>query len=203
MKDDEYPITTIDELSDFAKNTNRKIFYSEVEYPGASIRRVTLHKRTFYIPNNSNENVFLIGYSDPKQLQGDDIFFGVFFLINAPLSKKMLIRKKNVIDKLNPFAAKNKIKSNSHYFNDAVVISANDNSMVSQYVNNSKIQKIILETLNFSEAMYAGINECNIDFVPKFKSKSHFGIFSKLKWMTEEKLIERLFEKAENLRIYY
>ena len=45
-----------------------------------------------------------------------------------------------------------------------------------------------------------GINECNLDFVPAFKDKSHFGIFSRLKWILDMTIIEDLFTKIEKIR---
>ncbi len=192
--------STIDFFNEFAKKTKRKIYTSETPYPGTFLYGVTNHKRILVIPNTQEELSFLIGYHDPKSFNENELFFGVFFPLNYPVNKKLLIRKKDVIDKLNPFLSHKIFKTDCGSFDTKTIISASDFSIVSKYFINNKTQGIVLDSLNFYEGITIGINECNLDFVPAFKDKSHFGIFSRQKWIVDTTIIEELFTKIEQFK---
>jgi len=139
--------TTIEILSEFAECSNRKIFFSEIPYPGTIMNAVTNHKRTLYIPNNSFEQSFLIGYQDPKSLNENELYFGVFFPLPIPTSKALKIRKKDFLDKLNPFSKKMILKTNCEQFDSLTIITGNDISLVNRFFSNIETQKLVLESL--------------------------------------------------------
>jgi len=70
--------TTLEKLLDFATLTNRKAIFTEQAYPSVPMHPVTLHKRTIYMPDTSQEQCFLVGYSDPKRISENGLFFGAF-----------------------------------------------------------------------------------------------------------------------------
>lgn len=192
--------STIDFFTEFAKSTNRKIYTSETPYPGTFVYGVTEHKRIIIIPNTQEELSFLIGYHDPKSFNKNELYFGVFCSLNISTNKTLIIRKKDILDKLNPFLSQKIFKTDCESFDSKTIISGTDYSIVGKYFVNSKIQNLILDSLNFDEGIIVGINECNLDFVPAFKDKSHFGIFSRLKWIVDMTIIEDLFTKIEKIR---
>jgi hypothetical protein len=192
--------STIDFFNDFAKRTKRKIYTSETPYPGTFLYGVTNHKRVVIIPNTQEELSFLIGYHDPKSFDKNELFFGVFCVLNIPINETLIIRKKDIVDKLNPFLSKNIFKTDCDSFDSKTIISGTDFSLVGKYIVNSKTQRLILDSLNFNEGINVGINECNLDFVPAFKDKSNFGIFSRQKWIVDTYIIEELFAKIEQFK---
>lgn len=185
---------------EFAKKTRRKIFTSESPYPGTIIHPVTFHRKTLLIPNNNEELSFLIGYHDPKNLGENELFFGVFFPLPIQANSKLKIRRKDLLDKLNPFFGQKVLKTDSDYFDERTVIMGNDNGVVARLFSNAKIQELVIDSLNIDNGFVVGINECKIDFVPILKGISTFGIFSRLKWIPDEKIIEDLFLKIEQFR---
>ena len=193
--------TTIEFFSEFAELSNRKIYFSEQCYPGNVLHPVNLHKRYFYVPNTADELSFLVGFSDPKSLNSKDLFFGVFFPIVIDKSKHILIREKNIIDRLNPFFNKRTIKSNSGSFNSSVAILGNDIDLVKTYFNLNLVQNLILQSLKIEEAMYIGINGFDLNFVPAFTNKSNFGLYTRQKWIIETNKIEALFSLIEQFRL--
>ena len=193
--------TTIEWLSEYAELTNRKIYFSESSYPSNALHPVTLHKRHFYIPNTADELSFLVGFSDPKSLNSTDLFFGVFFPIELDKSNHILIREKNIIDKINPFFNKKTIKFNSDSFNSSVAIFGNDIDSVKTYFNLNVVQNLIIQSLKIEQAMLIGINEIDLNFVPAFINKSNFGLYTKLKWIIEKNKIETLFSHIEQYRL--
>jgi hypothetical protein len=192
--------TTIEILSKFAGHSKRKIFFSEIPYPGTVLNAVTNHKRTLYIPNNFDEQSFLIGYHDPKSLTENELYFGVFFPLSIPTSKALKIRKRDFLDKLNPFLKKMILKTNWEQFDSLTVISGNDISLLNRFFNINEAQKLVLESLKIMEGINVGINEFNLDFVPAFKDKSNFGVFTKQKWIVDSNILENLFTKIEQFR---
>lgn len=196
--------TTIELLSEFAEKSRRKIFSTEIPYyTGTVVYPVINHKRTFYIPNNSDEQSFLVGYNDPKSFGENELYFGVFFPLEIPNTKIIKIRRKDILDKLNPFMYKKNFKTNSNSFNSLTVINGNDISLVDMFFNNNITQRLVLESLNNIDDLNLniGINEFNLDFIPSFKDKSNFGIFTKQKWIVDYNLIEALFKKIERFRV--
>ncbi|PKP19143.1 MAG: hypothetical protein CVU05_12000 [Bacteroidetes bacterium HGW-Bacteroidetes-21] len=200
MENSEYNKPTHEFLIDFANKTGRTAYYTETAYPTFISQPTAHHKRTIYIPNNEKGTSFLIAFNDPKSLSENNLFFGAFTPINVPTSKSLFIRKKDVVDKINPFK-KNKINSNgTEHFNAQTYISAQDEAFVSKTLTNISMQNNILECLNLQNTMNVEINILNLDFVPNFKNISHIGLFTRLHWITDEAMIEAFFTKAEAFR---
>ena len=128
------------------------------------------------------------------------MWFKCFYFFVISTNKTLLIRKKDILDKLNPFLSQKIFKTDCESFDSKTIISGTDYSIVGKYFVNSKIQNLILDSLNFDEGIIVGINECNLDFVPAFKDKSNFGIFSRQKWIVDTYIIEELFAKIEQFK---
>lgn len=192
--------STIELLTDFANWTSRKIYASEILYPSLAIRRVTLHKRTVYIPDTKEELCFLVGYHDPKSFSENELFFGVFFTIPFPSTTTFNIRKKDMLDKLNPFLAKKSLTIGSPKFDSSTVITGNNKILTSEILNDTKVQDLILELLEIRDCVNIGLNDVDLDFVPHFKDKSSFGVFTKQVWFVDTEMIENLFAKVRQLR---
>jgi hypothetical protein len=193
--------STINSLKDFAKQSKRNIHFSEISYPISFPDRMTYHKRTFCIPNNTEELSFLIGYSDPKNLSENELFFGVFIPLSISKTKTLKIRRKDILDKLNPFLKQKIFQTNNKIFDSKTIITGNEESLINIFLNDLSIQNLILSTLETNETFEIGINEFNLDFVPAFKEKSHFGIFTKQQWIMDSSIIENLFAVIEQLRV--
>lgn len=200
MDDSDNQKTVIDILSEFAEHSKRKIFFSEIPYPGTLLHNVTYHKRTIYIPNNSIETCYLIGYHDPKKFNENELYFGVFFPLIIPALNVLKIRKRDILDKLNPSLKRKTVKTYSAQFDSKAVIIGNDINLVNRYFNNYETQKLVLECLNMNEGINIGINEFNIDFVPALKDKSCFGIYTRQKWIVDSEILADLFTKIEQFR---
>ncbi|MBI5539334.1 MAG: hypothetical protein HY951_04695 [Bacteroidia bacterium] len=193
-------ISIIEFLTEFAEQTKRKIYASETEYPGPNINTETFHKRILFMPENSSEQSFLIGYHDSKSFNENELYFGVFFPISISNSIKISIRKKDIIDKLNPLLKQKIFKTENDDFDSQTIITGNDKSIVDKYFHNNYTQILILDCLNIKHGINVGINGFNLDFVPAFKNKSHFGIYTRLAWIRDTKIIEDLFKKIEQFR---
>lgn len=193
--------TNIEILEEFAKNTNREIFYTEEEYPVSFIRKIPKYKRTVYIPMNKEESIYFILYGDPFSKIGVDTFFcGMYFPINVPLPTKLNFRKKDVLDKVNPFTRKEIVKTGNRFFDSKVVTRGNDFKLIHSMLVDKQFQKTIIDSFKMKGLFYFSINETNVDFVEKFKGKSHFCIYNPQNWVLDFSIVEKWYKMIEEIR---
>ncbi|MPM04961.1 hypothetical protein SDC9_51242 [bioreactor metagenome] len=191
--------STLDALAEIARLTNRKVFVSEAPYPGTTINPVVLHKRTVYMPDTKNDRCFLAGFSDPKSFDKNNMFFGVFFTVPYSESSTFEIRKKDTLDRMNPFLASKTHKIESGNFNSAAVIKGNDERLMNRILVNGQTQQLIIDALSLEGYWFAGLNAVNLSFVPDMQQHSCFGIYTRQTWITNRERIEELFSLAAGL----
>ena len=191
--------STLSELSEIAQLTNRKIFVSEAPYPGSALNPVTLHRRTVYMPDSKNNHCFLAAFSDPKSFEKNNMFFGVFITISSPLSSNFEIRKKDTLDRLNPFLSRKSLRLGSNSFDKTSVISGNDERLMRKILSATLTQQLILDALAMKEYWFAGLNSVDLGFIPDYKRQSCFGIFTRQAWIVDKSRIEALFQLAREL----
>lgn len=189
--------STIAFFKRFAEQTAREIIYTEQAYESTFYNRVILHKRTFYIPGSKQKNSYLAGFSDPKKFGDNEIFFGVFAPVQVPEDSTLIIRKKDILDRMNPFANNQSLKTGSNYLDRKLEIAGNDTSLINRLFHSQENEKVILNSLRLFDAVRIGINHVNIDFIPELNHRSHLGIFSLQKWILDTNIIENLFRSVE------
>ena len=193
--------SNIEILEEFAKKTNREIFYTEEQYPVSFIRKIPKFKRTVYIPMNKEESIYFVLYGDPFNKIGVDTFFcGIYFPINVPLKTRLNFRKKDVLDKLNPFSRKEIVNTGHRNFDSKVITKGNDFKHIHSLLVDQQFQKVIIETFKMKELFYFAINETNVDFVENLKGKSHFCIYNPQNWVLDFSVIEKWYEIMEQIR---
>jgi len=193
------PKSTVEILTEFAVRSNRKIFLSEIPYPSTPINPVILHKRTLCIVDKEEE-LFIVGYSDPKSLSKNNLFFGSFFKIPFPLDRNLRIRKKNIFDKLNPFIEQKVFKTGNCKFDSSVVMSGNDEILLKNIFTNVLMQNTLLDLFEMDNCLICSMNEVDLNFVPFLENSSNIGIYTKQEWIVEDEKIENLFSKVQKIR---
>jgi hypothetical protein len=187
-------------LSEFAAQTKREVSYEEIPYPTSAIYGVKHHKKTLYIPNGKDRKSYVVAFHDHKCMDdGMELYFGAFIPLFLPNNQKLLIRERNIVDRLNPFLKKHTLTTGHRHFDSHTVITGNDEPLLRRLFGDSETQNEVMESLKLMEGMYVGINEVNLDFAPAFWGKSNLGIFTTQTWIVETDLIEALYAKAEKL----
>ena len=120
--------------------------------------------------------------------------------MDTSLDDSLVIRKRDILDKLNSLFKENKFKTGISSFDAQVVTEANLKQRTFNIFSNANIQNLVLDSFKIDQRMKVGINEINIDFVPQLKGKSHFGIYITDDWIFDAQKIEKLFELAEKFR---
>ncbi len=181
-------------LQEFAHRTDRDFDYKEVPYPSsAMMSKITYHKRTLVIPENSNHTSYFVCFADSKEMGPKALFSGVFMPFDIPKSTSVVIRKKDVLDKLNPFGKKNFCKTGTPTFDKQYQISSNDPTVVKRIFQERPVQKLVRDAFKIEGVIMVGINEVDVDFVPGLKGKSQLGIYTQQEWITDGRKIENLF----------
>jgi len=198
MKNDK---SSLEILRSFAKRTGRDFNFTETPYPSAALHKVTYHRRTLYIPNDINENSYFVCFGDSKELGTKALFSGVFISADLPVSTSMTARKKDVLDKINPFGKKKYCKTGTPSFDSQVRITADDAAAVKRIFQDRKIQKLVTDAFKLDAGIIVGFNDVDVNFVPLLKGKSHLGIYIQQEWILDGKLIDKLFNLMESLQI--
>lgn len=193
--------SNLDKLKSFAHRTGREIVYTEEQYPLPSYRKIPRYKRTVYIPYNSDNNLFFVLFSDHYYKVGvHTVFCGVYFATEFSANTKLNFRKKDIIDKLNPFQPKDKIKFNDRLVDSQLVTTGNDEGAISRYFRHPVLQRLMIENLDTNMFVNFSVNETPVDFVPQLKDTSHFAIINPQEWIFDEKIIEGWFDTMQQIQ---
>ncbi|PKP03611.1 MAG: hypothetical protein CVU11_07650 [Bacteroidetes bacterium HGW-Bacteroidetes-6] len=188
--------TTLDILSEFAKQTGRTIISSETEYPGNAIHPVDYHKRSFCIPFSDASECFLAGISNPKSYSDNAFFFGVFFTVSAPLTSNFIISKKDILDRIAISGRKSILKTGTASFDSMFLIKGNDRNSLLKLIPDSYSLELCTGLLNLRKNFKMGLNICNLDFAAELKGKSTFGIFTYQGWILDFDFLENWLRKT-------
>jgi len=193
--------SNIEILQEFAERSNRKLYFQEGQYPLSTYRQIPRFKRTAYIPNNTNETCYFVLSGDPyNSVDKLNTFCGVYFPLEIPLSTKINLREKNILDKINPFLSSKILKTGYANFDSLVVATGNSVHLVEKYLHDVRFNDVVVDTLSKSPELNFSINESNVDFVPALKNKSHFAIINPQQWVLDSSTIEEWFKKIEIVR---
>lgn len=196
--------SNIELLKEFAYYTKREIFYKEEQYPLSSYRQIPRFKTTVYIPNNKEGTSYFVLYSDPYCKIGEHTSFcGVYIPIKVPLTTKINFRKKDILDKLNPFNNGKLLNTGNSFFDSKVVTKGNNIQLTQSLLTETGFQNKIIESFKLNELNMFSINETDVDFVEDLKGKSHFCIYNPQKWILDNSIIEKWFEIIEEIRIFF
>lgn len=198
--ENEFNLSTLEILGRFAEQTKRKIVTLEQAYPPSTGRREVLHKRSFYMAANTNENCFLAGYSDPKSFEENAVFFGVFFPLTASRTQTLHIRRKSFLDNLSFSLRKKRLTSGNTDLDSAAVITGSDRDFILEILKKPDAVDVIKQILKLPDVFNVGLNAVDLSFVPAFEHQSNVGVFTRQKWVMDADTIENLFSKTEKLR---
>ncbi|MEA1873039.1 MAG: hypothetical protein U9N51_01240 [Bacteroidota bacterium] len=194
--------SNIDLLNSFANKTSRKIHSEEVQLPINMVGRKSLpkHRREVSIQDNENPNLFFILYGDYYKSRGDYTYHsGVYTALDAYQTERLKIRKKDILDKLNPSFYKKAIRSGSGNFDRNFAIKGHGDSFISKHLSNYLLQEKIKIGLNTKTFCVFGLNETNLSFETHFDEKSGFGILNHQAWVLDEIIIEQWFDVMRNI----
>jgi hypothetical protein len=193
--------SAIQELSEIARRSGRELKFSEQPHKtSTAFHPVTYHRRKVYMPNKEKATCYFCWYADSTEFGDYRLFSGAFIPWDIPRASRLRIRKKDVLDRWNPFRKTNLFKTGSHKFDGSVVFSGQDDLNVRSLILDGKFQQFVLDALEVDPAVKVGVNLVNLDFVPPLQERSHLGVFFTQLWEFNPERIEQLFALMERFR---
>jgi hypothetical protein len=187
-------------LTEFAAKTNREIVVSQQDYPKTTIRPRNFYKKQIIIKDKDEQQICFVWFQDSKAFDKDAMFSGLFFPVQLPEIYEVEIRKKDILDKANPFAQKSSFKSRIIRFSRQTFFEDNDPKITEKIFNNMEIQKMVLQALSINGMMRVGINTIKPKEIEAFENQAVFGIYTRDNWIFEENIIEVLFDLGRGLK---
>ncbi|MFO7828943.1 MAG: hypothetical protein R6V23_10005 [Bacteroidales bacterium] len=157
------------------------------------------HIRRVIIKNSAFKNAYFI--SD-KSANYDRyrIYSGVFFPIEGHDHFHLLIRQRNIIDKLRFRINKLRFKTGNSSFDSDVYVQTNNEIETHKLLSSGKIQIDIMDFLSSADLLYIAINEINPEFTDELKGRQYLSVFMSLSWMLDKSMIDTAFKLGEKLK---
>lgn len=128
------------------------------------------------------------------------IYSGIFFPVSGYDNYKLLIRKRDQLDKFSFRKNKQRFKIGNSSFDTKVYIETNNDIETHKLLSSSKIQLKIIEFLYLADCLYVGFNEINPGFNKDLAGKKFLSVFMALDWMLDKKMIDTAFKLGELLK---
>ena len=187
--------SSIDILKDIAKRADWEI----------NIQEKTLNARF----GNTARNVIIRNYQIKdsyfisRQSTNFDkyrLYSGIFFPVSGYDNYKLLIRKRNLIDKFSFRKNKLRFKIGNSSFDSKVYIETNNDIETHKLLSSSKIQLEIIEYLNIADCLFIGFNEIIPSFNKDLEGRKYLSVFMAMNWMLDKKLIDIAYKLGDRLR---
>ena len=200
MSDSNYEVPDIKLLKEFARQCKRDINISESEYQHSAIHPVRYHERKVYMSFDDNNDIYFVCYGDSRGFGEYSNYSGVFITTNSPSSSEFKIRKKDILDKMNPFLKESSFITTDNSFNKATVIQENDLITAKTLLDLPEIRSIILQTFDRDQLLQFGLNDIIPDFVPKLAGKSCLGFYHLNDWIIDGEEIKFIYQNMVKIK---
>lgn len=186
--------SSIDILKSIAKREGWDI---DVKARTQSIRHgYTL--RDVRIKNYEYKNCWFIS----KQTTRSDkyrCYSGIFAPLSLKYEYKLLIRRRDFMDKLNFRKDKLRFKVGNGSFDSKIYIETNNDVETHKLLSSSGMQANIIEFLESSERLEIGIGNNDVE-IEDNSAKNYVSVITYLDWMLDKKLIDRAFSLAYSIQ---
>lgn len=186
--------SSVEILKQIAKHADWEISVQEVEQhyrAGNTLRNVLI--------KNAGFKDFHFISAQCNNFSNYRLYSGIFVPVSFKYDYKLLIRKRDSLDKLSFRKNKLRFKIGNGNFDSKVLIETNNDIETHKLLSNSGIQKEILEYINSQDGLYIGINEINPDYTADLEGKKFLSVFLAMEWMLSKDIIDKSFKLAETL----
>ncbi len=155
--------------------------------------------RNVIIKNNTIRDSYFISF------QGDyfnkyRLYSGVFFPVEGLKNYNLLIKNRNVLDKMSFRKNRSRFKIGNSSFDVKLTVETNNDIETHKLLSSSNIQMEIMELMNQRVNLHIGFNEINPDFTKELEGKNYLTIFIPDEWMLNREIIEASFRLGGLLR---
>lgn len=128
------------------------------------------------------------------------VYSGIFFPITGYDNYKLLIRKRDQLDKFSFRKNRLRFKIGNSSFDSKVYIETNNDIETHKLMSSSKVQLEIIEYLYSADCLYIGFNEINPGLNKDLEGKKFLSVFMALGWMIDKKMIDAAYKLSELLK---
>ena len=193
--------TAIEELTVFAKKTNREIDCDDKTYVASGINPRNLVKQHVIISSSTKDEPYFVNYCDMAGIGDNSMFSGLFFSIDFPTETRVKLRQKNVLDKMNLFSRKSLFKTQSNKFNSKVIIEESDERSFGKLFNSHGTQTLILDIFKLDPRLKLCVNYIDVGIVSELNNKSTLGIYITEQWILDEAILKKLYSLVGKLKM--
>jgi hypothetical protein len=161
--------------------------------------RYGVNERNVLIKNISFNNSFFIS-AQAANTSKYRLYSGVFTPISLKFDYKLLIRKRDTLDKLSFRKDRLRFKIGNSSFDSKIFVETNNDIQTHKILSSSKVQLEIIEFLNISDLLSIGYNEINPEFTKDLEGQTYLSVFLSMNWMSEMEMINKTFELSELLK---
>jgi len=187
--------SSVDILKDIAKRADWE--FNKVEK--SLNTRYGHSERNVVIRNHQIKNSYFIS-AQSTNFDKYRLYSGIFFPVSGYDNYKLLIRKRDQLDKFSFRKNKLRIKIGNSSFDSKVHVETNNDIETHKLLSSSKIQLEIIEYLQSADLLFIGFNEINPGFNKDLEGKKFLSVFTSMTWMLDKKMIDAAYKLGELLR---
>lgn len=187
-------------LQQIADDLGMELQYGEEPYQTNAVQRVVYHRREAVIHGDNYKDLPIVFYNDSRNMTRYDMYCGVFIPLEIASDNKLIIRKKDITDRLNPFKPKKTYKTGIVSFDNRVITTGEFDDDIKQLLNNRQFLDRVLDIFDLDIRLQLTANEVNPAFCQQLNGKSNLAIQLFMDWIEDTNKLKQILEIAQDLK---
>jgi len=193
MKEEKLPK---DILREIAKRENWDITVYEKEINV----RLGHYTRRVIIKISELKNIYFISDKSGGDFDKYRTYSGIFIPVDGNYNYRLLIRKRNIFDKLSFKKNAQRFRTGNSSFDKEVYVETNHEMDTHKLLSSGRTQMEIQDFLSSEDLLHIGYNEINPEFTDELKGRQYLSVFMSLSWMLNKSMIDKAAALCEHLK---
>ena len=185
-----------DILREIAKRENWDITVYEKEINV----RLGHYTRRVIIKISELKNIYFISDKSGGDFDKYRTYSGIFIPVDGNYNYRLLIRKRNIFDKLSFKKNAQRFRTGNSSFDKEVYVETNHEMDTHKLLSSGRIQMEIQDFLSSDDLLNIGYNEINPEFPDELKGRKCLSVFMSLSWMLDKSMIDKAITLCEHLK---
>ncbi|MFO7842929.1 MAG: hypothetical protein R6V16_03890 [Bacteroidales bacterium] len=185
-----------DILREIAKRENWDITVYEKEINV----RYGHYTRRVIIKISELKNIYFISNKSAGDFDKYRTYSGIFIPVDGNYNYRLLIRKRNIFDKLSFKKNAQRFRTGNSSFDNNVYVESNHEMDTHKLLSSGRIQMEIQDFLNSENLLHIGYNVINPEFTDELKGRTCLSVFMSLGWMLDKSMIDKAITLCEQLK---
>ena len=128
------------------------------------------------------------------------IYSGIFIPVDGNYNYRLLIRKRNIFDKLSFKKNAQRFRTGNSSFDKEVYVETNHEMDTHKLLSSGRTQMEIQDFLSSEDLLHIGYNEINPEFTDDLKGRKYLSVFMSQSWMLDKSMIDKAITLCEHLK---